>query len=57
MLSAPYVIIGMMHVSTSFHIIAIFNHLKFKLIRPAVSPELRPSSVGFHDLIQGIISV
>ena len=29
LLSAPYVIIGMMHVSTSFHIIAIFSPLKF----------------------------
>ena len=29
LLSAPYVIIGMMHVSTSFHIIAIFSPSKF----------------------------
>ena len=29
LLSAPYVIIGMMHVSTSFHIIAMFSPLKF----------------------------
>ena len=29
LLSAPYVIVGMMHVSTSFHIIAIFSSLKF----------------------------
>ena len=29
LLSAPYVIIVMMHVSTSFHIIAIFSPLKF----------------------------
>ena len=28
LLSAPYVVIGMMHASTSFHMIAIFNHLK-----------------------------
>ena len=29
LLYAPYVIIGMMHVSTSFHIIVIFSPLKF----------------------------
>ena len=29
LLSAPYVIIGMMHISTSFHIMAIFSPLKF----------------------------